>query len=1173
MSDQLRIITLGGLTIECGGAPVEGLASRKAEALLIYLACNRRAHARDVLADLLWDDMPPDRARGNLSVLLTSLRQQLGLYIRITRQSVAFDTSAPYWLDVAELEARIGAARARQQLGGSLPAGAAAALEQALALYRGDFLHGFALRGAAGFETWLLAEQDRLRQLTLASREALVISALDRGAYDIGIAQATSLLQLDPLHEETHWRLMLLLAYNGQRAAALAHYHEYCRLLEQELGAAPAPRATEIYRQIWRGELANAHHTAIKSAPALLPRTPDAPRARPELRGAPFQPTSFVGRKTELAQIAERLASPDCRLLTLVGPGGIGKTRLAIRAAADRARALDDGAVFVGLASVSSHSQIVPAIAAAFGFTFRGQQNLQDQLLGYLRERQALLLLDNLEHLSGAADLIHAILSAAPRVSILATSRERLNLQAEWLFDLAGLEYPHGDAQLAAAFPDPSRLEALSAVQLFTQRAAQVRPGFALDDASAPAIVRICQVLDGMPLGIELAAAWVRAIPSQRIAAEISRSLDLLTTSLHDVPDRQRSLRATFDYSWELLTAIERAVLCRSAVFRGGFTLASAAAVCSDLAFSTADAGLSAVLDALNAKSLLRRYESGRYELHELLRQFAAERLEALEATDTPPAPGVAQRVYDRHCAHYLGFVAARAADLRGAAPQQAAAALRPDLDNIRQAWRWAVDQARANELAQGIDGLAHLYDLSGLFDEGEAAFGAAAERFLARIAPTPDPAELAIVGRLLVERARFLIRRSQYDQAARILHVALDFVARTGDGRLEAMARHYLGETFWRQSSYDAARQQLDQAITLARAAGLRDTEALSLRFRGGVAYGQGNYSEARAYLAQALDLTTALGDALSLCRLLSHLGSVAEHMGDCAEARDYFERALALAREFGDRWSECIALGNLGNVARDEGDYADAYSCHVQALHIYRELGDRFGEGIALFSLGNAAIDRGDYIAAEALYRESHRLCCDTGDRLGEGVALMSLGLTAHYIGNDDVACELGEQALGIIEEVGARRYQARVRVVLGYALAGLGRHADATAAYRQALSFYQQLGVHRRELEPLAGLVGIALAEGDLTRVRANGLELFNRLQSGLPIGLSEPFLVYLTCYRALQAIGDPRAETLIATAQRLLLERAGRIGDIDMRRSFLERVAAHRTILGVAVQSEI
>ncbi len=384
----------------------------------------------------------------------------------------------------------------------------------------------------------------------------------------------------------------------------------------------------------------------------------------------PTPTTSFVGRGEELASIKDLLADPHCRLLTIVGPGGIGKTRLALQAAVDQMAYFADGIYFVPLTGVGSSGLIAAAIASALPASSNGAENLREWMIHYLRNKQMLLLLDNFEHLLAGVDLLIEVLQAAPGVKLLVTSRERLNVQEEWALTIEGLALPTKEAT------DP--LESYSAVELFVERARQVQTKFALY-AQAEAVKTICQRVEGMPLGLELAASWLRAMTCQQIAAHMESSLDFLATPLRNVPERHRSLRAMFEQSWRLLSADEQAILMKLTVFRGGFDLEAAEAV--------ARASLT-MLASLGDKSLIRLSTSARYDLHELLRQFAADKLSELGE--------LAAVINLRHLEFYANLADKAEAHLYGSQKEAWFDRLEVEHDNLRAALAWTLRDKEA---------------------------------------------------------------------------------------------------------------------------------------------------------------------------------------------------------------------------------------------------------------------------------------------------------------------------------------------------------------------------------------------------------------------------------------------------------------------------------------------
>ena len=461
------------------------------------------------------------------------------------------------------------------------------------------------------------------------------------------------------------------------------------------------------------------------SRPEATSATPVSPQTAARKHNLPVQLTPFVGREAVLAEIEARLQDPACRLLTLIGPGGSGKTRLALEAAAAQLDSFAHGVFFVSLAPLDSVEAIVPTVAEALGFRFYEEGEPQQQLLDYLCQKTMLLIMDNFEHLLACPErrpelvegprrrdgvgLVTEILKTAPDVKILTTSRAGLNVQGERLFPIAGMDFP------ALTPREPKEAAQYSAVKLFLQSARWVQPSFELTADNVNHVTQICRLVEGMPLGILLAAAWVQMLTPAEIAAEIGQSLDFLETDLRDVPERQRSMRAVFDHSWRLLTEREREVFGGLSVFRGGFTRQAAQRVTG--------ASLRE-LRALVNKSLLHRTPTGRYEVHELLRQYAAEKLDQ--------SPAASEAVHDRHCAYYAAALQQWEAHLKGPRQQAALAEIEADSENARAAWNWAVERGHVEHIEQAIEGLCLFYDLRWRYQEGEAACRMAAEKLAA---------------------------------------------------------------------------------------------------------------------------------------------------------------------------------------------------------------------------------------------------------------------------------------------------------------------------------------------------------------------------------------------------------------------------------------------------------
>lgn len=659
----------------------------------------------------------------------------------------------------------------------------------------------------------------------------------------------------------------------------------------------------------------------------------------------PPQPTPFLGRREELAAIARHLLDPTCRLLTLIGPGGIGKTRLSLQAAAEQIEAFPHGVYFVPLAPVSVPGLLVPTIADALKFTFYSREDQKVQLLNYLREKRLLLILDNFEHLIAAADLVAEILTGAPQVKVLVTSRERLNLQGEMLLELRGMEVP-GEAA--------GEIEGYSSVQLFLQGARRVVPSFSLSEADQRCVVRICQLVEGMPLGILLAATWVRVLSCPEIVQEIEQSLDFLTTTLRDLPERHRSLRAVFDYSWNLLSEQERMALARLSVFRGGFQRDAASKV----------AGVSLpILSSLVDKSLVLRVATGRYDLHEVVRQYADEKLRE--------SPTEEVGAHDRHWDYYAAFLQQRKGDLCGRRQQEAQTEIRTEIENVRAGWRWAITQGQIEGIDAALDSLFLFYDFQQWIPEGVEAFASAVTGIKKR-QPATEATDRT-VGRLLARQGALSYLFGPYDQARTLLQQALSIVARLGLTEEKAFCLNHLGNVAFQSGDYAEAERLLQESLALYQDVGNRRGVAVVLNNLGNVIHVQGDYVKARRLFQESLAMCQEIGDQRRIAIGFNNLGSVAHLLGEYAEAKRLHQESLAIKRALGGQWGVSASLANLGVVAYLLGEYEEAKKLHQESLAICREIGDQRGMARSLNNLADAACALGEYREAEACFREA--------------------------------------------------------------------------------------------------------------------------------------------------------------------------------------------------------
>jgi predicted ATPase/DNA-binding SARP family transcriptional activator len=667
---RLEIALLGPPEIKVGRKPVK-TDRRKAIALLAYLAVTGKPHPRDQLAALLWPDYDPESAYAYLRRTLWELNQILGKgWIEADRENAALASVEDVWLDTARFTQLI---HARQD--------AVHALTEAVNLYRRDFLAGFAVADTAPFEDWQIQQAEYFRREFAVALEKLVGAHAQAGTHDAALPYARRWLALDPLNEAAQRAIMRLLAGMGDRTGAIRQYETCAQNLKTELGIDPQPETTQLYQAILHGELTGKQPP---SEIAPLARSGPGEIEQPALH-LPLMPTPFIGRRLEVEQVKSLIENADLRLLTLTGPGGTGKTRLSIQAASEVGKEFPDGVFFAPLASLQSADALVPSIAKALDFSFyREEERPRQQLLNYLREKRLLLILDNFEHLVDGSDLVAETLANAPGVKLVVTSRVRLNVQGEQLYAVGGMRIP--ELAETSAWRDPEeQAKPFSAIQLFLERARLVQPDFRLSKQNASPVTEICQLVQGMPLGLELAAAWVELLSPKEIAAEISRSLDFLETDQAGVPDRQRSLRAVFESSWTLLNEDEKQAFLGLCVFKGSFSRQAAQQV--------SGASLRTLLRLAN-KSWLQQTDGGRFALHELMRHYGEQRLKS---------DGMAWRnAKNRHAEYFANFVAEQSLRMQGPEQLDGLKALIEEFDgNIKNAWDWLVSERRWNDLIE----------------------------------------------------------------------------------------------------------------------------------------------------------------------------------------------------------------------------------------------------------------------------------------------------------------------------------------------------------------------------------------------------------------------------------------------------------------------------------------
>jgi predicted ATPase/DNA-binding CsgD family transcriptional regulator len=823
------------------------------------------------------------------------------------------------------------------------------------------------------------------------------------------------------------------------------------------------------------------------------------PRA---LHNLPAALTPFVGRDTECAQVIARLRQPGSRLLTITGAGGVGKTRLALQAAqalvpgpgADTP--FVHGVYLAPLATLGEHETpgdvLAATLVSALGIALAGPEPPVGHVIQYLREMTLMLLVDKLEHVEGGVAFITSLLQAAPALKIVVTSRQRLGLRGEQVIELVGLPFP--------APSQPANLKVLAgypAIDMFVQSAQALQPDFALSAETAPAVARICQLVEGLPLGIELAAAWIRVLSCAEVAQEIHRNLDFLSSAMHDLPARQRSLRAVFDYSWNLLSAPEQQALRQLAVFRGSFTREAATVVLSSklkvqssepstAELLTLNSELLTLLAALVDKSLVRRITAAgvpRYELRALLRQYLAEQL---------ARAGEADAAAMRHSNYYCAWMGARTAELRGKDQGAALAAISGEVEQIRAAWRCAVANADSAALGNAADSLCHFYDMRSWFHEGAEAFGAACQALAAQ----PDAAGQLVYAKLLARLGWFTFYLGRQAEAKALFEQSLAILRRL-DARADMVfTLNYLGAVCSYLGDYAQTRALCRESLAIAEALGDDYGRAIACNILGQTAYEGGDYTEAQAWSQRSFALEQQIGNGWSMAFSLTNLGKVAYALGEYAEARWFFEQSLQTRASLGDTRGVAICYNRLGDAAMGLGNPAEAGQRYAQSLELVSEIGNQWGMAESLSNLGQLASTQARDPAATRLLQEALRLALGTQSAPQVVTIMSALAPILRRAGQAAWADELAHFVAA--EPVSFDSYRPQAERLLSWTMPGVTAPtleqaiAEAQAPPRTAERTAPAAAAESRRLEGAASHpAGLTAREIGVLRLVAQGL----------------------------------------------------------------------------------
>lgn len=965
---MLRLNLLGSFEATVDGTPIEFRRPRM-RALLAYLAAEQRPVTRESLATLLWPDSSSAQARNNFRVELFRLRQSLdkvkpnlsNLCFVTTRVDVALTDAVTS--DIADFSTVWHGAKLRRSA-------SIDELQLAASYYRDSFLADFPADASELFDEWLTSHREHLHVKAMRLFDKIIDEQMQAEQFEAVIPLAQRQIALDSLHQPPYRQLMRAHGHLGQSVHATRIYKQYEALLEQELGIEPSATLQALLSDVQRGDLRS--------------QTPPAFEAqKPEPASTNLSPTlpPLFGRKQELASVRTLFDQEQTRLVSLIGMGGIGKTTMAQEIGQSILDQVPDGVWLVSFDGAQA-DEITTRIGDAIGINFHGGTNRKQQLFNYLRTKKLLLILDNFEDVLDEALLVSDLLRETEQLKVLCTSREPLNIKGEWLVRLEGLEVPPRDADDEAAY---------SSVKLFVNRARQVAHVFELSAENVHAVANICRMVDGSPLGIELAATWMhRQTPSQLVDA-LARSPRILQSRRRDLPERQRSMERIFQYTWQRLSPEDKTIMARMTLFNGSFSAEAAETITGATLFD---------LELLIDRALVQA-TGGILRLHPLVRSFIlTQEVRHLRADS--------KEAFSRY---FLMWANQQQSPLEGYARRAATIAFSRQYDNVAAAWEIAVEHQDLELLNQSYWALVHFWRLHGMFDRAIALF----EDTLQHLATVPGASGLRL--QLQAQLAGLRNEIGAYDDA--IAQCEQIYLRAHDDSRAWALLYH--GAALWLKGERDTTRPYLTEALDLFESSDNHLGISRALIELSAIETHDGNHDLVQQMLQRTLTVANSHGDAWAETAALTRLCILAEQQRAFQDCKHWGERAMALCKRTGDLPMLSNVLNTLGHLALMEERWEDAKRLLQQAIKLCEDYELKYNSLFSYWFLGAVLRDSGETDSAEDHFQYALNVARELGNQWWESYILADLAKLTASQGRTIATRYTIDSALELAREVG--------------------------------------------------------------------------------------------------------------------------------------------------------